>query len=134
MSKSVSALCNLTQSLSSEVDNCQACPLQKKPRTDSFAQTAYKHWVRALSRWPKDSLRPECQFQDVMKKRLDRRFLPVSSPDAAKAARAVPNSAIDEKIELEQANALYSLLENRYSQRVCECFDLSRQVDADQLP
>jgi cytochrome b pre-mRNA-processing protein 6 len=57
-----------------------------------------------------------------MKKRLDRRFLPASSPDTVEAAQAVPNSAVDKKLELEQANALYSLLENRYSQTVRESF------------
>ena len=54
-----------------------------------------------------------------MRKRLDRRYLPASSPDTAKAAQAVSNSAVDERVQLEQANALYSLLENRYSQTVC---------------
>lgn len=75
---------------------------------------AYKHYIRALSRWPKDPLRPECQFQDAMRKRIDRRFLPVSSPDAP----AVAGNAVDERFELEQANVLYSLLENRYSRKV----------------
>ncbi|KUJ10649.1 uncharacterized protein LY89DRAFT_247911 [Mollisia scopiformis] len=78
---------------------------------------AYKHYIRALSRWPKDNLRPDCQFQDVMRKRLDRRFIPASSPNTPNAAQAVANSAIDEKMELEQANAIYSLLENRYSRK-----------------
>jgi len=76
---------------------------------------AYKHYLRALSRWPKDSLRPECQFQDAMRRRIDRRFLPASSPDTPNGAQAVANSPIDERLELEQVNAIYSLLENRYS-------------------
>ncbi|KAF8866104.1 hypothetical protein BDZ45DRAFT_795758 [Acephala macrosclerotiorum] len=75
---------------------------------------AYKHYIRALSRWPKDNLRPDCQFQDAMRKRIDRRFLPASSPNTPNAAQAVVNSAVDERLELEQANVLYSLLENRY--------------------
>jgi len=78
---------------------------------------AYKHYLRALSRWPKDKLRPECQFQDAMRRRIDRRFLPASSPNTPNAAQAVANSAIDEKVELEQVNAIYSLLENRYSRK-----------------
>ncbi|PMD14048.1 hypothetical protein NA56DRAFT_636842 [Hyaloscypha hepaticicola] len=76
---------------------------------------AYKHYLRALSHWPKDSLRPECQFQDVIRRRVDRRFLPASSSNAPNAAQATANSAIDEKAELVQVNAIYSLLENRYS-------------------
>jgi cytochrome b pre-mRNA-processing protein 6 len=75
--------------------------------------------MRALSRWPKDNLRPECQFQDAMRRRIERRFLPASSPNTPTAAQAVANSAVDEKVELEQVNAIYSLLENRYSRKVC---------------
>jgi len=78
---------------------------------------AYKHYLRALSRWPKDNLRPECQFQDVMRRRIDRRFLPASTSNTPNAAQAVANSAVDEKMELEQVNAIYSLLENRYSRK-----------------
>jgi len=78
---------------------------------------AYKHYVRALSRWPKDTLRPECQFQDAMRKRLDRRFLPASSSGTQSAATAVANNAVEERLESEQANILYSLLENRYSRK-----------------
>jgi cytochrome b pre-mRNA-processing protein 6 len=80
---------------------------------------AYKHCLQALSRWPKDKLRPECQFQDVMRRRIEKRFLPASSPDSPNGAQAVANSPIDEKLELEQVNAIYSLLENRYSRKVC---------------
>jgi len=78
---------------------------------------AYKHYIRALSRWPKDNLRPDCQFQDVMRKRLDKRFIPASSPNSPNATQVAANSGIDEKMELEQANVLYSLLENRYSRK-----------------
>ncbi|CZR57450.1 uncharacterized protein PAC_07339 [Phialocephala subalpina] len=77
---------------------------------------AYKHYIRALSRWPKDNLRPDCQFQDAMRKRIDRRFL-LASSTTPNAARAVANSAVDERLELEQVNVLYSLLENRYSRK-----------------
>jgi hypothetical protein len=75
-------------------------------------QVAYKHYLRGLSRWPKDALRPEAQFQDALRRRIDRRFLAPSNNPAAKLA--------DEKVELEQANALYSLLENRYSRKVMQ--------------
>lgn len=49
-----------------------------------------------------------------MRKRLDRRFIPSSSTKDAQVA----NSPVDEKMELEQANVLYSLLENRYTRKV----------------
>ena len=85
----------------------------------TLEKVAYKHYIRALSRWPKDNLRPECQFQDIMRRRLDERFLPASSPDVANAGKVISStSPIDEKVEMEQANALYSLLENRYSKTV----------------
>lgn len=96
-----------------------AFPIKTKEIIPTISKIAYKHYIRALARWPKDTLRPECQFQDVMRKRLDRRFLPTSSPESQSAATAVANSAVDERLELEQANILYSLLENRYSRKVC---------------
>jgi cytochrome b pre-mRNA-processing protein 6 len=43
---------------------------------------------------------------------VDRRLLP-AAPSTA------PTKLADEKAELEQVNALYSLLENRYSRKVC---------------
>ena len=66
--------------------------------------------MRALSRWPKDTLRPESQFQDAMRRRIDRKFLPDAS-----MPNAVP---VNEKAEMEEVNALYSLLENRYDRKV----------------
>jgi cytochrome b pre-mRNA-processing protein 6 len=79
---------------------------------------AYKHYLRALSRWPKDPLRPGCQFQDAMRRRIDKRYLPAAPSDTPGAAQAVANSPIDEKVDLDQVNAIYSLLENRYSRKV----------------
>ncbi|TVY87778.1 hypothetical protein LAWI1_G003511 [Lachnellula willkommii] len=55
------------------------------------SSVAYKHYIRALSHWPKDALRPDCQFQDVIRRRVDKRFLPVEGQKPA-----------DEKAELEQ--------------------------------
>ncbi|KAG4439397.1 hypothetical protein IFR05_005146 [Cadophora sp. M221] len=78
---------------------------------------AYKHYIRALSRWPVDNLRPDCQFPQIMRKRLEQRFPPASSQTTPSAAQAVASSPIDEKLELEQANVLYSLLENRYARK-----------------
>lgn len=68
--------------------------------------------MRALERWPKDLLRPEASFQDAMRRRLDRRIKPVKDSPGRTPLE------INEKAELEQVNALYSLLEDRYKQKV----------------
>ncbi|RKF56949.1 hypothetical protein OnM2_077046 [Erysiphe neolycopersici] len=77
----------------------------------SKSQVVYKHYLRALSRWPQDTLRPECQFKDLMRKRVDKIFLSNTTSETS-------TKEINEKSELEQVNALYNLLENRFSQRV----------------
>ncbi|TVY57296.1 hypothetical protein LSUE1_G007350 [Lachnellula suecica] len=76
---------------------------------------AYKHYLRALSRWPKDPLRPDCQFQEVIRRRVAKRFYPVAG-----------ESAVNEAAELEQVNALYSLLSNRYTHKFKITGDLMR--------
>ncbi|KAK4035355.1 hypothetical protein C8A01DRAFT_38200 [Parachaetomium inaequale] len=67
---------------------------------------AANHFRGALTRWPKDALRPECQLQDVLAKRLAKGTL-------APATRG----ATQEQADLKQANALYSLLEDRYKNK-----------------
>ncbi|KAK4136064.1 hypothetical protein BT67DRAFT_399114 [Trichocladium antarcticum] len=64
---------------------------------------AAKHFQGALQRWPKDVLRPECQLQDVLAKRL-----------AQGSIARVTAGATQEQADLKQANALQSLLEDRY--------------------
>ncbi|ESZ96798.1 hypothetical protein SBOR_2799 [Sclerotinia borealis F-4128] len=64
---------------------------------------AHRHYIRALSRWPKDALRPEAQFQDALRRRL-----------ARVTAASAGTDTFNEKRELGQVNALYSLVENRY--------------------
>ncbi|KAI1848392.1 hypothetical protein JX265_008826 [Neoarthrinium moseri] len=65
------------------------------------AVSAQLHILKALNRWPKDSLRPAAQLQDVLKKR----FEGGSGP------------SLSEEQKLKQANALYSLLDNRFRKR-----------------
>ncbi|KAI0098460.1 hypothetical protein F4814DRAFT_453541 [Daldinia grandis] len=60
------------------------------------AISAQRHVVRALSQWPKDTLRPQIQIQEVLRKRFEE------------------SSGLSEQDQLKQANALYSLLDNRY--------------------
>jgi hypothetical protein len=102
-----------------------------------MSQVAYQHYIRALARWPKDNLRPDCQFQDAMRRRLDRRFLPPAAAATAAAAAAASSSTpepaaavaatthavaadppLDVRSELEQVNAIYSLIDNRYTRKV----------------
>lgn len=63
-----------------------------------------KHYQRALSLWPKDELRSQVQFSDFVKRGVDRRL------DGDKA--------VNEAAELRQLNALYSLTEGRYKEKV----------------
>lgn len=69
-----------------------------------------------MERWPKDLLRPEASFQDAMRRRLDRRIRPLKDEVDGKSTRTALE--VNEKTELEQVNALYSLLEDRYKQKV----------------
>ncbi|KAI1811115.1 hypothetical protein GGS20DRAFT_588861 [Poronia punctata] len=63
------------------------------------ALSGQRHILRALAQWPKDTIRPELQMQQVLAKRFEQ-----------------PKSALglSEDEQLRQANALYSLIENRY--------------------
>jgi len=76
---------------------------------------AYKHYIRALTRWPVDLLRPNTQFKDVFRKTIDNKFVPGAAP-------------VNESLELEQVNALYSLLEDRYKKKVRRFFSLGWQA------
>ncbi|KAK4179552.1 hypothetical protein QBC36DRAFT_362063 [Triangularia setosa] len=60
-----------------------------------------------LQRWPKDPLRPECQLQDVLAKRLTKGPL---APTPIKGLT-------QEQADLRQTNALFSLSENRYKNK-----------------
>jgi len=89
----------------------------------SKASLVYKHYQRALAQWPADILRPEVSFQKSMHKRIDQKFL---LPNRGAQARAIAKdgpdnniapATLDETAELEQANALYSFLENRYTKK-----------------
>lgn len=85
-------------------------------------QSGQRHILRALSQWPKDTIRPEVQFQTVLQKRFEQ-----------------PKLNLSEEEQLRQANALYSLLENRYKRTVsvyipvhaCISQRTNRQPDAD---
>ncbi|KAI1499258.1 hypothetical protein F5X99DRAFT_430858 [Biscogniauxia marginata] len=63
------------------------------------AISAQRHILRALAQWPKDPVRPEVQLQDVLRKRFEQKV------------------DLSETEQLRQANALYSLLDNRYKRK-----------------
>ncbi|KAK4118661.1 hypothetical protein N657DRAFT_667088 [Parathielavia appendiculata] len=67
---------------------------------------AANHFRGLLTRWPKDVLRPECQLQDVLAKRQEMGHL-----------ASTPKGLTQEQADLKQANALYSLLEDRYKNK-----------------
>ena len=77
-------------------------------------QSAQRHILQALSRWPKDPVRPELQFQDVLRKRFEQ--APTASTPSQSPSPS-PSPAEEQEL-LRQANALYSLLDNRYQKKV----------------
>ncbi|KAJ8123148.1 hypothetical protein ONZ43_g834 [Nemania bipapillata] len=56
--------------------------------------------LRALNQWPKDTIRPEVQFQAVLRKRFEQ-----------------PKLNLSEEEQLKEANALFSLLDNRAEEK-----------------
>jgi cytochrome b pre-mRNA-processing protein 6 len=88
-----------------------------------------KHYNRLLTLWPKDPLRPDFSFTTALQHRLSK-LQPIqpkegasktpftsSSPSTAKPTQPTPADLPDARTELLNINALYSLLENRYSKR-----------------
>ncbi|KAF2155319.1 hypothetical protein K461DRAFT_319745 [Myriangium duriaei CBS 260.36] len=73
-----------------------------------------KHYARIASQWPKDVLRPEVQFQKL----LNARIANAPSVDAQREellGKVLGSKPSPRAPELSEVNALYSLLENRYS-------------------
>ncbi|WDK12995.1 hypothetical protein CGRA01v4_04276 [Colletotrichum graminicola] len=69
----------------------------------SLLQQAYRHFRTALALWPKDNLRPETQFNEIIQRGIERRY-------------TAPN-VVDEANELKQANALFALADDRFKKR-----------------
>jgi len=64
-----------------------------------------KHFQSLLTRWPIDSLRPDCQLQNALAKRLG----------TSKLAPTVPKRfGSQENADLVQVNAMYVLVEGRF--------------------
>ncbi|EMD97387.1 hypothetical protein COCC4DRAFT_43699 [Bipolaris maydis ATCC 48331] len=91
-----------------------------------MATTIAKQYTRLLTLWPKDALRPNLPFTRVIEHRSQpfgvQPITPPSddapksqSPAATATAPATPSPPPNPKLEQAQVNALYSLLENRYT-------------------
>jgi cytochrome b pre-mRNA-processing protein 6 len=92
-----------------------------KPFKAHCCQTA-KQYTRLLALWPKDALRPQLPFTRAIEYRASPYGVkPVdASPDAPKPAPTpapAPASPRNPQLEQAQVNALFSLLENRYSKK-----------------
>ncbi|KAI0016342.1 hypothetical protein F4780DRAFT_693796 [Xylariomycetidae sp. FL0641] len=59
------------------------------------ALSAQRHIMRALANWPRDTIRPEVQFQEALRQRYE------------------GDVGLSGSEQLKQANALYALLDNR---------------------
>ena len=70
-----------------------------------------------MAHWPKDVLRPNVSFQHIFQRRLEKRLGSREAVPENKEWRP-PNDSIDLVKEGEEANALFSLLENCYSKKV----------------
>lgn len=86
-------------------------------------QLAFKHWIKIISQWPKDKLRPqEVTFQTLMRKRLDKYENPAKAAESAKvkgnAANVQPiDLTWNEAKEARQVNALYSLMDDKFARK-----------------
>ena len=85
-------------------------------------QAVLRQYQRALSQWPADVLRPDVSFPKTMLTRTENHLGATNLSSADKKDIREGNDGTDTTAELEQVNALYSLLENRYSRKVSEAF------------
>ncbi len=91
----------------------------------NLPKTLALHYTRILRLWPQDALRG-ITFHDATRRRLTARILLPALPpqtsvitnETTATGTGTTPKPLDEKDEMEQVNALYSLLENRYSDTV----------------
>jgi cytochrome b pre-mRNA-processing protein 6 len=85
-----------------------------------------KQYTRLLALWPKDALRPSLPFTRAIEHRaspfgvkaVESSAAAPKAPSApASATASTPASARNPQLEQAQVNALFSLLENRYSKK-----------------
>lgn len=99
-------------------------PIPSHAHTNT-SQTLQKHYLRIQRLWPSDALR-NVTFAALISKRLETRFLdPAAHPEKSISSTATNTAqvhpvppTVDAEHEREELNAMYSLLENRYSKQV----------------
>jgi hypothetical protein len=79
-------------------------------QSSHITQKVLRHFEVAIEAWPRDRLRPECQLSTVLAKRLEQKTISPNTAGRSDGAR--------EKADLQQVNALLSLVENRYQTKV----------------
>ncbi|KAF1817664.1 hypothetical protein P152DRAFT_445710 [Eremomyces bilateralis CBS 781.70] len=77
-------------------------------------QAIARHYARISSLWPTDPLRPQITFQSAIQ---FRESLASPQPAAESVQSSTPAAPLDGQRELRNANALYSLLDNRYMKK-----------------
>ena len=71
-----------------------------------------------------------------MRRRIQRRLPPAGQEGSTGAATTVAVSERNDQTELEEVNALYSMLEDRYKKKVCRSIGIPswKRIDKDQDP
>ncbi|CAO2656227.1 Nn.00g050300.m01.CDS01 [Neocucurbitaria sp. VM-36] len=91
-----------------------------------MATTIAKQYTRLLALWPKDALRPNLPFTRAIEHRAAPYGVPPitpvpqdakPTPSAPAPSTPAPSTPPHPQLEQAQVNALYSLLEDRYSKR-----------------
>ena len=83
-----------------------------------MVQALLRQYQRTLAQWPSDVLRPDISFRKVIQASAEKRLSGVNLPAAGQTAVKESDSGIDATVELDQVNALCSLLDDRYSRKV----------------
>lgn len=79
-------------------------------------QQIASRYSKILTEWPVDRLRPQIQFQTILKKRVQ--AAPASTPNEQNTAQ-IQSTKSTRSSELQEVTALSSLLDKHYSRRVC---------------
>ena len=107
--------CNVYESCSSRPNSlsCYFC----NQATNSI-QALLRQYQRTLAQWPSDVLRPDISFRKAIQASAEKRLSDVNLPSTGPTAVNGSDSDVDATVELEQVNALCSLLDDRYSKKV----------------
>jgi len=89
-----------------------------------------KHYTRLLTLWPKDALRPTLPFTRAIEHRAKPYGVKPLTPIPQEAAASQVPVSVSPQIENAQVNALYTLLENRYSKKYALSAEMFRPASA----